>query len=267
MLARTTRFLVATALAASAPVLFGACLGSSDSGTAGRSTRERVDSTQRFEGRQRQVAAALERFEAAVLDDDVQAVCGDSLRVREDHANDNDNGGARFCTTDPVNTPSALIERAGGEGEYDVVVREIDLVRWKDRIAKAVAELRIGESRETAVLRPGPDGWRIVARWTTHSLAAAPYSCNRRVKVHEPLPSRPATLRAALGGPFAGTVRPNSLVLAAVTYRPDYTHIYAVIDEDSTVQRLLPVGVWAPGSFDASSTYLCRNDESVAIIG
>lgn len=266
MLVRTTRFLVVVTLAASAPLLFGACLGSSGSEMAERSTRERVDSTERFEGKKRQVAAALERFEAAVLDDDVQAICGESLRVRGDHANDDDNGGARFCTTDPVNTPSALIERAGGEGEYDLVVREIDLVRWKDRIAKAVAELRIGESRETAVLRPGPDGWRIVARWTTHSLAADPYSCNREVKVHEPLPSRPATLRAALGGPLAGTVRPNSLVLAGVTYRPDYTHIYAVIDEEATVQRMLPVGVWAPGSFDASSTHLCRNGRAVAII-
>jgi hypothetical protein len=251
-------FVVASAMAVAA------CLGSPES-EPGTGT-DRVNSAERFSGDKRQVAAALERFEAAVLAGDVTAICEDSLRIRGDHGNDDDNGGMRFCTSDPVNSPSALIERAGGESEYDVVVRDVTLVRWKDRLRKAVADLSIGASRETAVLRPGPDGWQIVTRAATHALATDPHSCERDLKVREPLPSRSATLRAALQGPFVRGTRPEDLVLGSVTYRPDYHHIYAAVGGDARVRWMFPVGVWGAGSFDASSVYVCRKGGGVFII-
>ena len=255
--------LTSVVFAVASAMTFAACFGSSESEPAVGT--DRVNSAEHFSGEKRHVAAALERFEAGVLAGDVTAICEDSLRIRDDHGNDDDNGGMRFCTSDPVNSPSALIERAGGEGEYDVVVRDVALVRWRDRLAKAVADVRIGASSEAFVLRPGPNGWRIVTRAATLALATDPHSCERNLRVREPLPSRSATLRAALEGPFGRATSPEDLVLGTVTYRPDYRHIYAVIGDDDRVRRMFPVGVWDPGSFDASSVYLCRNGGGVII--
>jgi hypothetical protein len=116
----------------------------------------RVDSTVRFEGEQREVAATLEAFERAVLADDVGRICRQLLLVRESRDPDNDNGGRRFCAADPANGPARELRRAGGEERYDVLVRRIELKprprRSTPRPRRAVALVDVGARSETFLL-------------------------------------------------------------------------------------------------------------------
>lgn len=264
---------IALVAAAAVSVALPACLGSGDDDPI--EVPNRVDSTMSFQGERAAVASHLERWEQAVLADDISLICDQLVGVLENHGNDNDNGGRRFCERDSANDPNGLIAAAGGEDVYDLIVRDIQLDNQQAGRLRAVARITTGQTREIVSLRSSERAWRIVARaFPDRSGKPSGGDCQLDVIVGVNL-SAPANAKtprqAALRGPFAGEarrllMRGGSFELAGITYAADYSHLYELRDAQGRLISQFPVGVWGPRSYDASSKYFCRNGEGFGAI-
>lgn len=239
----------------------------------------RVDSTDRFAGERRQVAATIEAFERAVLTGDIETICARLLRVRESRDPDNDNGGRRFCMADPANDPVREVKRAGGEERYDLVVRSVELERRRGAggraVRHAIACVTVGGRPQTVELDQRGGRWEVIARSFDRSrpaLAPREFALGCRshalISVFTSAPRKSWTPReAVIKGPFANwirraTSRGASLSLAGVTYRPDYRHAYLLRGPGGRPLRVFPVTVFELRSLDASTAELCRRRDA-----
>jgi hypothetical protein len=247
------------------------CLGSDDP-DADRAAPVRVDSASRFGGTERAVARTVESYEAAVLAGDVERLCRVVLAVRENHGNDNDNGGRAYCERARPTSPRRVLARAGGEGAFDIVVRHVDVERGRRHVrARAVSSVAGGP--EVFELERARGRWRI----TAHSFGRLP-SDRAGLPLCEHIAGADLSLGAALDaetprealvqGPFGDRIRRTlrnrgALTLAAVSYRPDYLETWALRGAHGRVLRQYPVTVWGPRSFDTSTVVFCNGDGDV----
>ncbi len=264
------------AAAAVCVALLPGCLGSDDDGPA-KSVPERVDSTARYEGERAAVASILERWEETVLADDAGLACRDVFAVEENRGYDTDNGGVRFCERDDANSPAAIIAAAGGEDAYDLVVEAIVLDRRAGGDLSAKARITAGRTREVVSLRNSDQGgWRITSRTFPEAWGRSRQDdCRLAVELQASLVGPPRGAdnprEAALDGVFAEQARRvlrhgGSFEIAQISYRPDYTHLYALQSPEGQLLSAYPVGVWGPRSYDASSKYFCQDGRLTGII-
>jgi len=269
---RSLAFLLACA------VLAG-CMGEDEVSTAGKGSR--IDSAEGFSGEKREVAEVVERFEAAVLADDVETICRDLLAVEENRGYDEDNGGRDFCVVDPANQPDSMLSQAGGSDAYDLIVEKVrrdSAVHGRDRFR---ATVRGGDHVEELSIQLLDGEWQITSRDLTvdgdSTRLAGEYDCDKGghaeigVNYGGPRPRTADPRKAILLGPFGDKARNvlergGSLELDSTFYRPDYHLMYALADKNGRIIVRFPVTVWGPRNFDTYSMTFCRDGQQGMII-
>jgi hypothetical protein len=264
---QSSRRSLALALMIGGCVTTAGCLGSDEPERATEPSR--VDSAARFEGERAEVAELLERWERAVLAEDVGVICRQLFAIEENHGFDDDNGGVRYCELDDANSPTEILGAAGGAEDYDVVAHAIVLEDGDGPRLAAQARISAGASIEIVTLRTSDAGdWRIVARsfpdaWGKSGGESCKLATQKIASTVAPLRPADGPREAALQGVFADQARSvlrrgGAFELARITYRPDYAHVYALRNGEGQLLKAYPVGVWGPRSYDASSVYFCR---------
>jgi hypothetical protein len=129
---------------------------------------ERIDSANAFMGERREVALAIERFEAATRRRDKAALCNRILAVAGDEFGLRSRDPETRCGHDPEFAPGLELRGAGGRAGYDLAVRRVEIDSRKDRF-KADAIARVGMPSEA----PNPvelfDLQRIDGRWRVYA--------------------------------------------------------------------------------------------------
>ena len=269
----------AVALCVSAYLLAG-CLGADGAGEApGSPIPSREDSSLNFKGEEREVAEVVERFEAAVLEDDVETICDDLLAVQEIRGDRK--GESAFCVLDPENQPSGMLAAIGDPDAYDLVVKKVrrdGAIHGRDRFRALV---RDGSSAIEFTIQRFEDAWLITSRDFSvdgeSTRLAGEFDCDKGgsselgVSFAGPSPRTNDPRKAILQGPFGERARSaiedgGSLTLDSVFYRPDYHFMYTLADKRGRVIVRYPVSVFGPRELDASSMTFCRGDGQTGIV-
>jgi hypothetical protein len=254
---------VVVALAA---LLLVGCLGS-DRPEPAADELTRVDSTAAFQGAERAVARVLEEYEATVLADDAERLCGALLAVRENRGNDNDNGGRAYCEQAHAMSPTRVVRRWGGEDDFDLVVRNVAIER-RQRLVRSVAVASIGDRRETFELVKDHGSWEITAQgfgrqWLEGGAPQCGDGGGASISIsyfagRDGRSVRGNLLASPFGDRIRRTVRAGgSLVVSAVSYLPDYLETWVLRDRQGRIVHQYPVTVWGPRSFDTSTAMFC----------
>lgn len=246
----SVRFVTCSALAVAVFGIAG-CFGDEPDKILPVQAPERVDSAANFTGERHEVAEVIERFERAVVTDDVQTICGDILAVQENHGYDDDNGGRAFCLEDPASQPESILAESGGADAFDLQVAKIVREGTNPARKRYKAQVLVAGRQQEYVVEKFEGEWAITER----DFIGDALTGERRDKECELsslsvrsslVPKTNDPSKAVLQGPFGDRVRKaldhrGTFELDHISYRPDYVVSFALRKKDGTFITEFPV--------------------------